>query len=166
MAFNFTFEIEGVQQFNRAFNRIEGHIDDLRPVWDHVERVMFEIEDAQFKSEGSRGGLGKWQPLSRAYAAQKEKTHPGKPILERTGRLMRSLTGKTGDTLLVKEKDEFGFGTAVPYAPFHQRGGGKLPKRAVVDLSSSQKRDLQKGIQKGLLDILRRDVSWVEFQTL
>ena len=165
MAFRFSFEVSGVQQFNRSFSRIEGHIEDLRPVWNIIDRVLFDIEDKQFKSEGAAGSGGKWKKLSRGYAKQKEKTHPGMPILQRTGRLMKSLTGKTGDTILIKDKDEFAFGTSVEYAGDHQRGKGILPQRAVIDFSESQKTELQKGIQRGLIDIIRKDVTWLEFQT-
>lgn len=147
----FTFEFEGKVQFDRSFNRVGEHISDLRPVWDRVERKLFEIEETQFKSEGARGRSGKWKPLSRAYAARKAKTHPGKPILQRSGALYKAMTSNTGDTILVKDKQEFGLGTSLFYMPYVNA------VRPVVSLSDGQQTDLMKEIQMGLLEIIKRD---------
>lgn len=153
----FTFEVEGKAQFDRAFNRVGAHIDDLREVWDEVQPAFYKIESEQFKSEGSRGGGGRWKALSPAYKKRKAILYPGKPILQASGRMYEALTSETGDSVTVKTKTEFGVGTTLPYARYHQKGGAKLPKRAPVDFSESQKRDLTKATQKGLLEILRRD---------
>lgn len=149
--------VEGVPILVRSFQRVGEHIDDLRPIWDNVERDFHQIEDSQFKSEGARGASGKWKPLSRPYAKRKAQRWGMQPILRASGRLEASLTGNTGDTVSFKEPQEFGIGTSVPYAGYHQRGGGRLPKRPVIDFSDSQKRDLQKSIQRDILVEMRRD---------
>lgn len=151
-------EIDGVPQFNRAFNRVQEHIEDLRPVWEEVEPAFYAIEEQQFKSEGSKGG-GAWKKLSPLYAKRKEKIYPGQPILQAKGTLYDSLTSKTANTTVIKEKQEFGIGTSLFYAMFHQRGTKKMPKRPPIDFGSDQKRDLGKAMQKGLLEILKRDPS-------
>lgn len=153
----FTFEVEGKAEFDRSFNRVGEHVSDLRPVWDKIERVFFDIESEQFKSEGSKGRSGKWKPLKRSYAARKERTHPGMPILQRSGRMMRSLTSKTGDTVLVKERQEFSIGTSLFYPAFHQTGTSKMPAREVISFSDQQRTRMTKEIQKGLLEIIRSD---------
>lgn len=154
---NIRFEVEGEVLLNRSFQRVGDHLDDLRPVWETVQRDFWKIEESQFKSQGVKGAGGAWQALSRPYAKQKAQRHGAKTILRATDRLYGSLTSQTGDTLLFKEKQEFGIGTSVPYAKFHQTGGGKLPKRAVIDFSESQKRDLSKAIQRDILTAMKRD---------
>lgn len=153
----FSFEFGGKVQFDRAFNRVEKHIEDLRPVWDEVERVFYRIEREQFASEGAKGGGGKWKPLSRPYAERKAKTHPGRKILQREGNLRSSLIGNTADSVLRKEKQEFAIGTRLFYAPFHQDGTSKMPARPPIDLSDEQRTLMTKEIQKSLLKIIRAD---------
>lgn len=157
MAFRFKFEVDGAVQFDRAFLRVQERIEDLRPVWDGVEREFHAIEREQFESEGSAGRSGKWAPLSRKYAEQKEKKYPGAQILERTGALKRSLTSETEHSTVTKEKQEFAIGTSLPYAKYHQRGGKHLPQREIISFSDTQRTRLMKEIQKGLLQIIRGD---------
>lgn len=152
----FTFEVQGVPQFNRAFNRVTDHIEDLREVWDEVQPVFYKIEEEQFKSEGTKGGA-RWKTLSPAYAKRKAKLYPGKPILQASGRMYEALTGQSGDSRVIKTKTEFAVGTSLSYPMMHQTGGKKLPKRPPVNFGESQKREIQKATQKGLLEILRRD---------
>lgn len=151
-----TWEVEGVTILDRAFSRVGQHLSDLRPIWNEVQRSFWKIEDSQFKSEGAKGASGTWKPLSRPYAKYKAQRYGVKTILRASDRLYSSLTSQTGDTVLIKEKMEFGIGTSLPYAPYHQRGG-KMPKRPVIDFSDMQKRDLQKEMQKDILKEMRRD---------
>lgn len=153
----FTFEVAGKKEFDRAFNRVGEHVSDLRPVWPEVTREMYTLMDEQFKSEGSKGRSGKWKKLSRNYEKQKARTHPGMPILQRTGRLERGLTSKTGDTVLIESKDEYGFGTSLFYAAYHQTGTNKMPAREIFSFSEDSRTKLTKAIQKGLLKIIKAD---------
>lgn len=153
----FSFEIDGKAQFDRAFNRIGEHISDLRPVWGEVERVFYAIEEAQFKSEGAKGRSGKWKQLTRPYARRKAQQYGVQPILRASGKLESSLTGNTGDSILIQKEQEFGIGTRLFYAAFHQRGTEKMPAREPISFADDQRTDMQKGIQKGLLKIIRGD---------
>lgn len=153
----FTFEVDGKKEFDRSFNRVRDHIEDLRPVWDGLEKIMYQIEGEQFKSEGAKGRSGKWKDLSKDYAARKAIDYPGKSILVRTGRLESSLTSKTGDSILIKEKQEFGFGTSLFYAVYHQTGTSKMPARPPISFADEQRMQMTKAIQKGLLKIMKGD---------
>jgi len=153
----FTFEVEGVKQFDRAFDRLGFHVKDLRPVWPYVEREMEQIMQEQFKSEGSKGRGGKWKQLSAGYAKQKAKRWGTQPILRASGALEGSLTGKTGDSVRIATKEEYGFGTRLFYAAFHQTGTSKMPQREVFAFSDEQQRRLMKEMQKGLVSIIRAD---------
>jgi phage gpG-like protein len=153
----FTWEVEGVKILDRSFARIGEHLSDLTPVWDNVQREFWKIEDTQFKSENAKGASGTWKPLTRPYAKRKAQRYGVKTILRASDRLYGSLTGQTGDTVLIKDKMEFTIGTSLPYARYHQTGTGKMPKRPVIDFSEGQKRDLSKGIQRDILAVMRRD---------
>jgi phage gpG-like protein len=157
MAFRFTFEVDGVVQFDRAFNRVSEHVQDLTPVWDKVEREFYRIERKQFDSEGAAGRSGKWKPLTRPYAERKAQKYGVKPILRASDRLFSALTSKTGDTVLEKKPKEFAIGTSLKYPAFHQRGGSKLPRREVISFSDEQRTRLTKEMQKGLLEVIKKD---------
>jgi phage gpG-like protein len=157
MSFRFSFEVQGKKEFDRAFNRVEEHISDLRPLWPHVTRTMQDIMEEQFKSEGSKGRGGKWKDLSPAYEKWKSINYAGKPILQRSGRMFDSLTSKTGDTVLIEEKQEYGFGTNLFYASFHQSGTTNMPARELFSFTDESRTRLTKGIQRGLLEIIKTD---------
>lgn len=154
---NIKFTVEGVELLNRSFGRVNTRLSDLRPIWNNVQREFWKIENEQFASQGAKGAGGAWKPLTRPYAIQKAKRYGVKTILRASDALYHSLTGETGDTILLKDKQEFGIGTSLPYAPYHQRGGGRLPKRAVIDFSEIQKTRLTKSIQRDILAELKKD---------
>jgi phage gpG-like protein len=151
----FTFEVQGVRELDRTFLGVGQTISDLRPVWEYAERAFYAIEREQFASQGGAGRSGKWKELSAAYAKAKAKAYPGMPILQRTGRLMRSLTGNTGDSVLEKREQEFSIGSKVPYGRYHQSGTSKMPQRSPINFSEPQRTAMQKELQKGLLTVLR-----------
>lgn len=152
----FSIIVDGIPQFDRAFNRVSETVNDLTPVWKAIEREFHKIEREQFDSEGARGASGKWKPLKPKYQKIKARNYPGKRILERTGKLRRSLTGETADTVSNIRSDNAEFGTSLPYALAHQRGSGRLPKREVISFSDAQKRRMMKGIQRELLMLIKR----------
>lgn len=146
-----TIEVDGIRELDRAFVSTRGHLEDLRPVWPAVERAFQKVEDEQFKSEGAKGRSGKWKPLTREYAIAKAKKYGNKPILQREERLVRAMTSNSPDTVVIKEKQEFGYGTSLFYMPFVHA------KRPVVSLSEDQKTAITKEMQKGILKELKSD---------
>jgi hypothetical protein len=88
------------------------------------------------------GSFGGWPPLSRWYAAWKERVAPGLPIMVFSGRLKASLEPESGsiEQVRIMRPLEASFGTSVPYAWKHQRGDPSthLPQRRIVFLTSSQ----------------------------
>lgn len=157
-----TITVDGVDQFNRAFSRLDANFDDLTPIWPDVRDYFWEIEKEQFDSEGEKGGSGRWKSLSARYNKQKIKRYgAGKKILEASGTLMKSLTGNNPGTYYSTTKKEIAVGTTIPYGIYHQRGEGNLPKREPISLSNDQKRKLSKVIQGSLIRELRRGVYYV-----
>jgi phage gpG-like protein len=148
---NVHLEISGEVQFSRSFTRFAEQLTDLRDLWPGVVTDLRESIEEQFDSEGGAGKSGAWPSLSKSYAAWKSRKFPGKPILQRTGRLVKSLTGNSPDTIVDPKPDSLEFGTRVPYAKYHQRGAGKLPRRRLIDLNERQKARLMKTIQRRLL---------------
>lgn len=148
--------VDGAEAINRAFNRTDGYISDMRNFAPAVSDEFYRAEKEQFDSEGSAGASGKWTPLSKAYAEYKAQKFPGQSILKATGALEESLTDLEGlDAVFRISKDEIVLGTKVPYALAHQRGG-RLPKRPVICLSETQKRRMQKAIQRELVEFTRK----------
>lgn len=69
----------------------------------------------QFNAEGGRAGQH-WT-LSEAYAKRKAKTHPGKPVMQREGLLLASLTNRDSDGAIYDVRpDSITFGSSLPYA--------------------------------------------------
>ena len=89
--FRFRMEVAGEVAMDRGIARFADGVADYRPVWAVIEDDFYAQMKAQFKTEGEEGG-DKWAPLTEAYAQYKALVAPGKPILERTGSLVASLT--------------------------------------------------------------------------
>ncbi len=91
-------------------------------------KMLFQDDERQlFASEGAKGKAGKWPELSEKYKIWKERHYPGKTIMVRTERLMKSLIGEGNESVrtLVKDNQKtmtLRLGTLVPYAEYHQRG--------------------------------------------
>ena len=99
-----------------------------RPVMAKLAAAYQAYEERVFTTEGA-AGLGRWRPLSPAYARWKAVHFPGRPILTRTGALRtaaKQVLAQT-DTRLV-----MGPGHRVPYAIFHEMGTRKMPARPFV----------------------------------
>lgn len=154
--------VDGEDQFDREFRRLDAQFEDLTPIWPDVRDEFWEIEKEQFASEGSSGNSGQWKKLSPAYSAQKVNQYgQGLKILHATGDLMRSLTGSTADTYYRTTKKEIAIGSTLERGVFHQRGGGKLPRRPPIDISQSQRKRLGKVIQASLVRELRKGSGYI-----
>lgn len=149
--------IDGVEVLNRAFNRTEGFISDLRNFAPGVATEFYSFENEQFESEGTAGASGKFAPLSKAYAEFKAQEFPGETILKATTHMFESLTRPdAADAIYIAQPDLLAFGTKDPKAIAHHRGLGNLPARPVISLSENQKRRLQKAIQRKLVEYTRQ----------
>lgn len=143
--------IEGLAEFDRTFTRFTANLRDWRELWPAVIGELRRITQEQFAFEG-KGTTGQWRQLSPKYAQWKELKFPGSTILSRTGRLVKSLTRRSGDSIIIGKPDLLIFGTSVPYAIYHQsrRARKKLPRRPIFDFSEDDKNRLTKAIQRAL----------------
>jgi phage gpG-like protein len=157
MPFKLKIEVIGEQAFNAALIGLNHKVDDLTPVWQAIQPLMFDIFKEQFQSEGAAGSTGKWKKLSSPYKEIKAKLYGDQNILHATGAMEESMTGNTSHTVIDLQKQEAGFGTDLKYARFHQTGTARMPRRAIVALSDDQTRRMAKAIQLSLLDEIRKD---------
>lgn len=118
---------------------IEAGLADLTPVWQGpVRQIFFTMMREQFKDEGAYTSGEKWVPLNPAYAAWKAKKYGEKPILQREGYLIDSLT-KPGEWSVFHSGPSFAeYGTRIIYAATHEYGdpSRNIPKRQVIPTPS------------------------------
>lgn len=153
----FVGQVAGVEVLNRAFNRVEEYISDFRSVWPDVATEIYQINVEQFEGEGSAGASGRWAALSPAYKRFKDIQFPGQPILQAEGHMIASLTDPEAlDAIYRPEQTTLTIGSRDPKARAHHLGLGNLPARPIFSLSEKQKRQIQKAIQKGLVEFTRR----------
>lgn len=157
MVFHFQFGVLGEAQIDRTLLSYSQALDDMRPAWDTLADRFARAEKRQFDTEGAYGGES-WSPLSPKYAAWKAKHYGTMPILQRERHLYTQLTSQPFG-VDVRELNMAMFGTALPYAKFHQDGDDNLPKRRVVALTDYEKRAWVKVIQEHLHNAAKERVS-------
>lgn len=145
----FQIEVAGVQ-LHRAIKLFADGVSDLRPAWPEIIDMFHAIEKEQFQTEGGAGDSGPWVALSPRYAA----TKGGGGILVRSGALMASLTGGSGE-LREETKDSLRIGSGVKYGLYHQLGTRRMPQRKVIDLSERNKARLMRVLQGYLVRLSR-----------
>ena len=153
--FRFRLDIAGEVQLDRGIARFADGVTDYRPIWPMIAEEFRAIESAQFRSEGAEGGQA-WQPLSPAYAQYKEARYPGRPILQRTGDLVASLTKESDPNSVYRpERKSLTLGSKVPYAIYHQSIAPrtKLPRRPEIMLAEKDKRIFMHHMHTYLLQI-------------
>ncbi len=143
------FDISGNQQVDLTMSRFQGRAQDMRPAFDEMADSFEEWMTRQFDTEGSYT-TGRWSPLSPPYAKWKAKNYPGQGILQRTGRLFRQLTMQPFG-VDVREPRYAIFGTALPYANYHQQGGQNARYLARLQ------RDLRPGTRVGGVKLTRKE---------
>ena len=133
------FRIEGLQETLSALDRFADEMVDFRRVEQPLKERFHEMERGQFDTQGERGGTD-WLPLNSAYELQKAKDYPGQPIERRTGALERALTGDTPDSISRVDKEEFEFGTSLPYAQAQHGGTATIPARPLIEPTDEDER--------------------------
>ena len=152
----FVATIAGAVELDRAFNRVEQYIDDFRNFWPAITKRFYDIERAQFNTEGARGASGKWKALSPGYARFKARKFPGQTILKASTALFESMTSPDAfDSIFIPDRTQLTLGTKALYALAHQQGAGRLPARPIISLTETDKRDMQKDIQRQLVQFTR-----------
>jgi hypothetical protein len=142
-----------------ALERLGDGITDFSEfIWPKVVKDLEEEERRQFAAEGQGPGRGSWAPLSPAYAEQKAKDWPGKPILERTSALREALTnGSASGARRISTRDSFDFGTSgIEHASFHQVGTSNMTDRPPFDMGTEFERDVTESMKAGMREAMKR----------
>ena len=151
--FRFRLEIAGEVAMDRGIARFADGIADYRPIWPVIEDDYYAQVKDQFKTEGEEGGE-KWAALSPEYAGWKQKHFPDKPILQRTGDLMDSLTNPNSPNgVRREERKTLTLGSTLPYALFHQVGTENMPARPEIVFPEAFKRMAMHHVQQYLVQI-------------
>lgn len=149
MPLRLSFDFYGDQQLERTLDRFGDAAEDMRPAWDAIAEDFADVERRQFSTEGGYGSGG-WAPLSPRYAAWKARAYPGKPILQREGDLVRSLTERPfGIEVILPAR--MVIGSDVEHGQYHQHGGPRLPRRRPVELPELVRRRWVKIVQRFLV---------------
>ena len=158
MRFNVEIQVEGQRELIRGFNQLAEEFRDFRPVWKDIKPILFDIEKKLFDSEGGSGKSGKWKSLTKPYSEIKQKRFGNKKILEASGKLRKSLTSDTSDTIFETSKDELIFGSKLPEFRGHFKGNSKtnLPVRKPVDISDRDKERLGRAGRKSLVERIKK----------
>lgn len=119
--------------------------------------LLEKAVEKQFAAEGGGANRGHFAPLSKAYAAQKEKDYPGRPILVRTGTMRDGLTKESSAyAQRAYSASQLAFGTmGVPYASFHQTGTDELPDRPPFDFGPEFQKQLVTAMRAAAGDLVK-----------
>lgn len=140
----------GGHVFQRAFTRYVSDLADLTPLWGDLADLLRHQTDHNFDTEGAASGP-RWRPLSKAYARWKAARFPGKPILQRSGKLRDSLVRESWGHVYEARERAMVWGTSVPYAGFHQSGTRHMPSRPIIRLTEGNQDDMTKVVHAFLL---------------
>ncbi len=130
-------QVTGMEDLTLALREMARQPADLRQAFLEVAQDFKQTEQLRFEREGPG-----WAPLSPNYARWKQQHFPGKPILQRTGRLMRSLTGQSGEYEQTITPHSLTIHSHVPYGSEHQTGTDNMPARPPIAISQEYRADL------------------------
>lgn len=141
--------IEGDQKVDALFQRMIRGVTDYSEPLKEANRYMRGQISRNFNSEGTHMGK-KWAALDPDYASQKNKSHPGKQILEKTGKMKRSFKSEVSSSRVT-------ISNAAPYFKFHQskRPRKKLPRRVMLDITVFQQAEIYRFFTKYLNKLTR-----------
>lgn len=130
-------EVEGAEQVKKMLTDLGLSVRDLKGAMTDVgDRAKKYFGGQVFASRG--GVLGQpWPRLSPAYAAQKAKRYPGRPVLVRTGVMQRSFVSRAS-TMSVEITN------TAPWFKYHQSSAPrtKMPRRAMLGIYSGMQADV------------------------
>ena len=122
------------EQVAKKLNKAMKDISDFKePLQDSAEIIVQESKD-NFDRQGYLYG-STWKPLSPATRKQRaSQGYPAnRPILVRSGKLRDSVKTKS------VSRDTATVVNPTSYAPYHQFGTGKIPKRTILSSSSKSR---------------------------
>jgi len=149
--------LSGGEWMRRPFYADKGLVGKL-------DKIFVKHSEKVWETQG--GVLGKpWPPLSEGYRHWKEQHYPGRSLMHRKLRLIRSFIQPNGRDHVAKRNSRATaaeFGTHVPYMKYHQQvtpGRGLLPMRALIGLPQPFQNDYSKAMQDSFYDFMKPKVN-------
>ena len=141
-----TVRLQGDKALQRKISKFHNKLKNPKKILKESGELLVKNYQTNFQTEGSTLG-SKWKPLSAFTTAQKIRLgYGGKKILERTGKLMKSIKILILNKFLVK------VGSKLDYYRYHQSAAPrrKLPRRKMVDITNK--------LSKQIADIFRKNL--------
>lgn len=143
-----TFKVMGHVQMSRNLRVFARDIQNLSEFFKEAIGIISSRSDTLWATQGSAvKKANTWPPLAASTLKARErrwgyyKRAPSNPsVLRWTGNLQQNReihVSNSGGRLTFM----------APYAVYHQAGGGKLPRRVVVDLSNETNMEIVKALQ-------------------
>ncbi len=118
----------GQELFHRRFEEFTSSMRNWAPAFRQIaDDILTPLVQSQFETEGGAGGTS-WQELAPSTMKYRKPTS----ILYVSGALLHSFIDKGGDHVEDIQPLHLSWGSAKPYALFHQTGTGKGYKKARV----------------------------------
>jgi phage gpG-like protein len=136
--------------------RLDG--GDMQRITERVDTTFRKQSSQVFATEGSAGGE-RWEPLSPGYAKSKQKKFPGRKILQRKGKLRRSLVNKGADHVAfgyTEPQPTVEVGTADPVAAYHAPGrfhNPNLPVRDPIQRTPAQRIEMSERMKDYIVTV-------------
>lgn len=137
-------------------NHNTGTIDlNINQIKKNLVRAQYDLANdtrnfvlENFQKQGFPHGTGhkKWEDLSKAYKAKKDRDGKSRSILVREGHLMDSFN------ILKKSKLRFTFGSRLPYAKKHNDGLNGIPRRRMLGHSKRLNKALNKTFDRYIFE--------------
>lgn len=144
--------IDGQVQLSRNLRIFTNSLENLGGFYREALDIVKTRSDKVFSAEGKNvEKSNKWAKLAPSTLNKRKKrwSYYQKSPASNAGVL--TWTGNLRNNVVKRVRKQYGTLTyKSPYAIYHHRGGGKLPKRAIIDLSRETNAKIVKALQKNI----------------
>lgn len=141
--------------FDETMIGMTNALKDWRPAFGLLADRFLEHMGEVWNSEGGATKYGQWSPLTKRYAAWKNKHYPGQRILQLTGAMEKAMTQRGGDHVEDITADKLEVGGKGRYFEWHQTGTRWMDPRSPIAFPDSE--------VARWLQIIREYLSWERF---
>lgn len=134
-------------------------IESLEPAWTEVgEDLLGDFALNMIAGGGMFGRGSRWAPLAPSTIVEKARAGFGhQPIMWRTGELAESLAEKDAPANIFRAgADYLVVGTSLFYAPYHQDGTRKMPRRQLVGITWHRQSGILRRLNAFVQEMARR----------
>lgn len=146
----FNYKIYGVKELESSFKKIGSKVMDAKEPLRESANIVVEQSIRNFDDQGYTYGRA-WTPLKPSTRKDRSRKGYGsaRPILVRSGTLKKGarVTSVTGRQATVENK--------VDYAPYHQFGTSRMPKRTILAVTDKVKHAIGIVFTKWISKIIR-----------